>query len=494
MSAFATHGLQVASLTASCGLIRHENLADHVLLIGTARAEESAMDLNQRKVTADIMKSSEHFSGFRWVILAQIVVVTMCSTTIAISFAPLIGVIAKDLGIGMGSASFGFMGLHMLATAVGCAISGYLIDRFGVLSVVNGSMALMVVSNALLPLLGHAYWAVVAIRVVEAFGCAPVFVAIGPAVALWFPPREAGTALGVQSMAISAGIMLGLVASPHLAQAASSWQNGVAELSVGLAVALCFVLVVSYMAKKHAPAAHAALASDSPDAFSRLWSTRPFLAGLFGICCGVWTQQAFNSLAPGYLAVMPPMGLGLGAVTSGNLMTVVLFAGIVASLVGGILVDKVCGGHARPVITAGFALIAICPVLMVVSSVCSQRFALVLCLVLIGTGTPFINPVILGFAAKTFPASVVGRVVGSWMSAAVFSGAAGVMVGSAALSSTGNYRLPMEVTSAVAVLGLLIALFITPGKFSQAVQSGTHDELLADETASHSRLGGQETL
>lgn len=408
------------------------------------------------------MNTSEQYSRFRWVVLAQIVVVTMCSTTIAISFAPLMGVIAKDLGISMGTASFGFMGLHMLATAVGCAVSGYLIDRFGVFSVINGSMALMVGSNALLPWLGHSYWTTVSIRIVEAFGCAPVFVAIGAAVALWFPRREAGAALGVQSMAISAGIMLGLVISPNLAVSASSWQSGLAKLSIGWGVAMVFVFAVSLMAKKYSPVSLATEPTSAPDSFSSLWGTRPFLAGILGLCCGVWTQQAFNSLTPGYLAVMPPMGLGLGPVTSGSLMTTVLFAGIVASLAGGILVDKVCGGRARPIVLTGFVLIAVCPVLMIVPHISSQRFALVLCLVLTGAGTPFINPLILGFAAKTFPTSVVGRVVGSWMSAAVFSGAAGVMVGAAALNSTGTYRLSMEITSAMGVVGILTALFLYP--------------------------------
>jgi MFS family permease len=408
------------------------------------------------------MSTSEHYSWFRWVVLGQIVIVTMCSTTIAISFAPLMGVIAKDLGISTGTASFGFMGLHMLATAVGCAISGYLIDRFGVFFVINGSMALMVLSNALLPWLGHAYWTTVAIRIVEAFGCAPVFVAIGAAVAVWFPPREAGAALGVQSMAISAGIMLGLILSPRLAMSASTWQTGIAGLSIGWGVAMIFVVAVSLMGRKYSAVKQPATANSGSDNFSKLWGTRPFLAGMLGLCCGVWTQQAFNSLTPGYLAVLPPMGLGLGAVASGSLMTAVLLSGIVASLVGGILVDKVCGGHARPIVLIGFVFITICPVLMLVPHIYNQKSALILCLVLTGAGTPFINPVILGFAAKTFPPSVVGRVVGTWMSAAVFSGAAGVMAGAAALGSTGNYHVSMEILSAVAVLGALVAFFIYP--------------------------------
>jgi MFS family permease len=415
------------------------------------------------------MNTSEHYSRFRWVILGQIVIVTMCSAIIMISFAPLMGVIAQDLRISIGSASFGFMGLHMLAMAVGCALSGYLIDRFGVFPVINCSVAVILVSNALLLWLGHSYWPIVAIRVIEALGCAPVFVAIGPATALWFPPREAGAALGLQSVAISAGIMLGLIVSPQLALSAGSWQKGIACLSIGIAAATVFVIGISMAAKRYLPPTATVAADTPPTSISSLVLTRPFLAGILGMSCGVWTQQTFNSLTPGYLAVLPPMGLGLGPLVAGKLMTTVMLAGIVSSLIGGILVDKACGGRVRPVVLTGFVLLIVCPVLLLIPQIYNQRPALILCLMLAGAATPFINPVILGFAAKTFPPSVVGRIVGSWMSVALFCGAAGVMVGAGALTSTGTYKLSMEIISAIAVLGFLASFFIYPATTDSVV-------------------------
>jgi len=457
VSSFAARDLPCGKCSEFHGLY----LADNVHLQWTVARVSHSVNL-WKGIQKQIMTTSEHHTWFRWVVLGQILIVTFSSAMIMISFAPLMGIVAKDLGISIGTASFGFMGLHMLATAVSCAIAGYLIDRFRVFSVINASMVLLVVSNALLPWLGHSYWTTVAIRIAEAAGCAPVWVAIGPAVALWFPRREAGAATGLQSMVMSFGVMFGLVVSPHLALSAGSWQRGIAWMSVGLGVATVFVFSVSQMAKKHSPAAPAEPPTSEPAGIFALLGTRPFLAGMIGLSCGVWTLQTFNSLTPGYLAVLPPMGLGLGALTAGKLMTTVLLAGIVASLVGGLLVDKVFGGRARPVVLTGFVLVAVTPVLMTVPHIASQRSALTLCLILIGTGTPFINPVILGFAAKTFSPSMVGKVVGSWMSVAMFSGAVGVMLGSAALGSTGAYRLPMETISAVAVAGLVAALFIYP--------------------------------
>jgi DHA3 family macrolide efflux protein-like MFS transporter len=168
--------------------------------------------------------------------------------------------------------------------------------------------------------------------------------------------------------------------------------------------------------------------------------------------------------------VASPVGLGVGAVGAGKLMTTVLLAGIVASILGGILVDKVCGGRVRPVVLTGFILLIASPISLLVPEIFNQRSALILCLMLAGTATPFINPVILGFAAKTFRPSVVGRVVGSWMSVGLFSGAAGVMVGSGALEATGSYRLPMEILSAIAATGLVAALFIYPAKANSTAE------------------------
>jgi hypothetical protein len=227
---------------------------------------------------------------------------------------------------------------------------------------------------------------------------------------------------------------------------------------------MIFVVAVSVVSRRYLPAAPAEASISAPANISNLVFTRHFLAGILALSCGVWTQQTFNSLTPGYLAVLPPMGLGVGALVAGKLMNTVLGAGVIASVVGGVLVDKVFSGQVRPVVLTGFVLFAICPILLMIPQICNQRFALILCLMLTGTATPFINPVLLAFAAKTFPPSVVGRVIGSWMGVALFSGAAGVMMGSAELSSTGTYRSSMQIISAIAVLGFFTALFVYPAK------------------------------
>ena len=77
-------------------------------------------------------------------------------------------------------------------------------------------------------------------------------------------------------------------------------------------------------------------------------------------------------------------------------------------------------------------------------------------------GTPFVNPIVLAFGAKSFPPAVVPRVIGVWGSVSTLSQAAGVMAGATALKATGNYHLSLWIVSIVALFGFLVALF-TPG-------------------------------
>jgi hypothetical protein len=62
----------------------------------------------------------------------MLVVATISSSMIMISFAPPVGVVRDELGISAGTASLGFMSLHAIATAIGCFLSGILFSRIGI--------------------------------------------------------------------------------------------------------------------------------------------------------------------------------------------------------------------------------------------------------------------------------------------------------------------------------------------------------------------------
>jgi len=414
---------------------------------------------------------------------------TVSSCMIMISFAPLIGVIRDELGISAGTASLGFMSLHAIATAIGCFLSGILFSRIGIFKVLSAAMLILVVSNASLPWFGHGFWPLVIIRVIEGFCCASCIVAIGPVCANWFPRREVGIANGTQSVGVSLGMMLGLVAAPVLAHWASSWQTGVAWLSLGNCICFILVTLVAIAARKHesetasVEAEIAAEIAPSGSGLSRYVFTLPFMVGILCFAAGTWTQTAFNDLTPGYFAIAAPVGVGFGAVTAGKLFSSVLAAGIIGAIVSGILMDRVFGGRAKPLLLMGFSMIAVCVLLLMLPQVCNQRPFLILCLVLTGAGTPFVNPIVLAFGAKSFPPSVVPKVIGVWGSVSTLSQAAGVTVGAMALRSTGNYHLSLWIVSMVAVFGLLVALFTpNPGHRSVFLSSPEVEEVPSTTT------------
>ena len=234
-------------------------------------------------------------------------------------------------------------------------------------------------------------------------------------------------------------MMLGLVAAPHLAAWAScaqvgaachslaNWRAGVAWLSLGNCITFTLVTLVGIAARKHqAETAQievetAAEIAPSAGGLSVYARTLPFIVGILCFACGTWTQAAFNDLTPNYFAQAPPIGVGFGAVTAGNLFATVLAAGIIGSMTSGVLLDRVFGSRARPLMLSGFAMIAVCVLLLMLPGVYSQRPILILCLFLAGMGTPFVNPIVLAFGAKSFPPSVVPRVIGVWGSVSTLS-------------------------------------------------------------------------
>jgi MFS family permease len=421
------------------------------------------------------MDNAIQYSRFRWVILGVILVTSVCSAMMLISIAPLMGVVAKDLGIDLGRASFSFMGLHFLATALSCIVSGFLIDRFGLYRVLVLSLVGLAAANAALPLVGHSFEGVLAVRVLEGIFCAPIIVAVGPVVATWFPIKEKGMANGLQSVAISLGIVTGLVAAPALAEAAGNWQGGVAWLSVLPMTALLFVLWVAsspYAQPTVLTEFNQTAINQSSNAeehyFKQALRKAGFWAGALVYCFGSWTQQAFNDLTPGYFAVGAPVGIGFGALMAGKIMSIVMVAGIVGSLLVGVLVDRVFKGNTKPMILLGFTMLAIGCTAIKFPAIYGNQVLLTGSLILAGVGTPFIMPSVLTFATTSFPPSIVGRVVGIWAGMGLFSGAIAVMIGAGALHNTGNYQLSILIVGAMAVVGFLIALFISKPKFVSA--------------------------
>jgi MFS family permease len=384
-----------------------------------------------------------------------------------LSFAPLIGVIASDLKIDLGTASFGFMGIHTLCIAIGAFLTGQIIHRVNAYALFVISLLVLGISNGILPWIGHSYHVVLIIRILEGLAIAPVLVAYAPVVSAWFPVNERGVANALQAISLSLGMALSVAVGPILFEAVGNWQEGLAWLSVGPAVSLAIVLVIASF-KKRPPAregedfsGESSLVSEH---FRQALRQPGFWAGALCYCTGVWVIQAFNDLTPGYFAVEPPVGVGFGPVLAGKLMVVVMISGMIGSLAGGFLSDRF---GRRPIVITGHLINTIFCGSVIFSFVYGNYFILVPVLFLIGTGPQIVNSQTLAFACS-FPSSIVGKTVGIWVCSGQFIGAVGVMIGSFALQRTGNYHVSIIIVSLVGLVGLMSALFLKMPEFGRS--------------------------
>lgn len=399
-------------------------------------------------------------SSFRWWILLTIAVSSMCSGMVIMSFAPLIGDVAKDMKIDLGTASLGLIGVTMFVSAVGIGLLGFWVDRVGIFPALFLGQLLILLSNAAIPFVGSHFELMVLIRVLQGVGSAALTVVITPALALWFPRSEMGRAMGLQSVGMAVGIMLGLNVAPLLAQTFGGWQMGIGLLSVAPLLALLITLPIAIASVRNRSSAVSGMPTREIIPARIFLRVPAFWVGLVSLCLCYWVGLSFNSLSPGYLAVDAPAGAGYGPQGAGNLMLLFTLAGIAGPPLGGFLIDKLFDGQSRPLVVIGWILGALCYTAILLAPVSGNRLVLATVLMAAGLANPFLNVTLMSYAAKVFPPQVVGRVCGLWLSLSFLAGSAGVMVCSLALRATGSYTLPLLIIGISSLVGLATAPFL----------------------------------
>lgn len=406
------------------------------------------------------MIDSTSHGTFRWWVLLAIAASSLCSGIVIMSFAPLIGDVARDLKVDLGTASFSFIGITMFVSAAGIGLLGFWVDRAGIFPVIISGQLLILLSNAAIPWIGDQFGLLMAIRVLQGLGSAALTVAISPAVAQWFPPQEMGRAMGLQSIGMALGIALGLNAGPALSQALGGWHMGIALLSFAPLLALLMTVLIAVASRRHRPAANDRVQHEGPAPLSDFLSMPVFWVGLGALCLCYWVGLSFNGLAPGFLAVPPPVGAGYGSQGAGNLMLLFTFAGVIGPPLGGYLIDRLFDGRSSPLVAIGWILGAVFYTAILFPPVHGNRIFLGAVLLAAGLSNPFINVTLMSYSAKVFPPHVVGRVCGIWLSLSFLAGAGGVMACSLALRATGNYTLPILIIGITSVIGLASAPFL----------------------------------
>ncbi|MBP2652549.1 MAG: transporter transrane protein [Firmicutes bacterium] len=401
------------------------------------------------------------YRGYQWFVLAAGILMMFITFMTSLVFAPLMGVIANGVGVSIGAASFGFMGIMMFANAIFVLFWGYLVDKIGIFRVILGGLGVLFATHLLYPVFGNSYNAVVVLRVLTAFGGAPGLIMIEPIVSRWIPVKQRGFALGLNSLSVF-GAVTGYILGPMLVGWAGNWQAGLAWLSVIIGAAIIYVMVVAYAVRNNQPTVMPALAVERVSAdenFLKILGRNPaFWLGLAVMALSNWANNAFNDLSPGYLAVDPPIGVGYGPEQAGRLASGNMVGIMLGIFVGGIIIDKIFKGRSGLLVMVGFIANLIFFNGILFPEIHSNPSVLSGWLLATGFVNPFTAVGNQYFAVRSFSYRIIGKVAAAWTCISNFVGSFGVMIGSYALHTTGNYYLSFIIVAVICILGFIAAL------------------------------------
>jgi len=410
------------------------------------------------------MENTQSYPNFRWFVLLAMIASTAASLAIMITPAPLIGEVAKNLGLSPGAATGIIMGLWNIVGATSCVFAGFLVDRFGINKLLVAGCLLLVVPSLLFPLAGHNLGAIIALRCVQALGVGPVTAIIGTLAAIWFPPPQRGMVCGIQGVATSLGVLIGFMLSPTLFGHFGNWEVVMAYMAAIPAVAFILCAAVPFGPK---PPAYqedttAEAKAEAQSAFSKALKTRTIWIVIASVFISCWFFTGFNDLTPGYIAIEHPTGLGYGPMMAGKLMGTYQLAFMIGGLAVGFIFEKIFRGSARATVGLGFLVSSLLAASIMIPLVYSQIPVLRTVLPIAGFFAAWVMPTCVAFISLNYHPGIVGRLTGLAFGIGLYAGIPGIIVGSIALKATGNYHTSITIVSCVAIFGAILSQLIKP--------------------------------
>jgi MFS family permease len=145
--------------------------------------------------------------------------------------------------------------------------------------------------------------------------------------------------------------------------------------------------------------------SDLSIAFKSL----PTYIGIICMFLFTWVMNAFNDLTPGFIAIAPPTGLGLGPAAAGRFMSAVQIGMLIGSAASGFILMKIFSGRIKAVMFTGFLLTAVFMFSVKLPTVHSTPTLLAITLFLAGFFEAFIIPMVATFIATNYPSSIMAE-------------------------------------------------------------------------------------
>jgi len=422
------------------------------------------------------MDQSNVYPRFRWFIMMAAIVATAAQTAMMIAPAPLMGPIAKDLGMSVGQATGIIMGLWQIAAPISVIASGFYVDRYGITKTMALGCALLILPSLAFPFVDNNLGAIVALRVLQAFGVGPISAAVAPLAAIWFPPQQRSFVAGLQGMANSLGVAISFMLSPVIFAVSGNWLTVMPWMTIVAVVALVLTLAIPFGSKPPSLAVQIT-GCDSvagKDDFKLALKQPVTYVGIAALFIGCWTFVAFNDLTPGYFAIESPVGLGFGPEEAGKLMTIYQLAFMAGAVAVAVIFEKVFKENARLTISIGFGLFAVFATSIMLPAVYANKSVLMICLPLAGFFGAWCIPVCITFISLHYPAHITGKMIGLWFGVGIFAGLPAIIAGSAALHTTGNYHMSIIIVAAVALLGIIVAMFMKPPTVFCIIEKGNN--------------------
>lgn len=405
--------------------------------------------------------NTPHYPAYRWFVLVSLVVITTAGAMTMIAPAPLVGEISKDLGVNLGAAVAMTMMVVMLTTSIVAFLSGFVIDRVGFAAVWIAGCALQIIGALAIGPLSHSSTGLIVGRILMGMGMGPINAVIATVCAQWFKPAERGYVASAQGVSMWLGISIGLLWTPGWFATFGNWHSALMMSAIPPAIGLILATVILFGPKPPVRVSavtvedHAANKIDMKRSLATVAIWVLFVMAFFE----AWFQQAYNDMAPGFYAVDPPAGLGLGPVGAGQALTWAGYASIIGTIIAPFVVDRLFKGNPKwplaiaCVLSAGFTM-----GMHVITKDSGILLILLPCAMLLFSS--IVNPTIYGYIANHFPSGVSGRLGGTATSLAGFGSFVGLAVGSTALAITGGYAVSMNVLAVVILIAGLAAIAI----------------------------------
>lgn len=407
--------------------------------------------------------------NFRWMLMIGVALVALATSANTLAFAPMLGDIAKDLGISIPAAQASMLGIFVFVVAISTLISGPLADRFGVMPVLMLAIIGAVIPNLCYPMVGNNLSVIVFFRVLQGYGAGAVFSLIPIVSGAWFSEKEKGLTVGLGMTGVNGGMMIGIAGAPIINEVTRNWRSTMTMFGYMNLVLLIYVIFLLTQFNKHTPMNHHIhdKTKNSGSEIKTALSNSSTWIGIIMCMFISWLLNALNDLTPQYFALESPMGVGFGAVVAGKLMLLVQLGTVIGSILVGIIIDKVFKGNAKPALVIGFGITAILVLSILSPMVYGNLPLLMIVLFLAGTFVAFLNPAASIIVAQNYSEHIVGRIAGLWLGIGAFGGSLGVFVGALALHSTGTYTLTIILFAVAAFIGIILSRIIKTKNVSE---------------------------